>query len=55
VIEIDAFDRGIGDVLQREGHPIAYVSRALGLKNQGLSTYEKEFLAICRRKSPAGW
>lgn len=46
VIETDAFDRGIGDVLQREGHPIAYVSRVLGLKNQGCSTYEKEFLAI---------
>lgn len=28
------------------GHPIAFLSKALGLKNQGLSTYEKECLAI---------
>lgn len=46
VIETDASDKGIGPVLQQGGHPIAYVSRALGLKNQGLSTYEKESLAI---------
>lgn len=33
-------------MLQQEGHPIAYISRALGPKNQMLSTYEKECLAI---------
>jgi hypothetical protein len=33
-------------VLQQEGHPIAYISKVLGPKNQGLSTYEKECLAI---------
>lgn len=33
-------------MLQQEGYPIAYISRALGLKNQMLSTYEKECLAI---------
>lgn len=37
----DACDKGIGAVLQQGGHPIAYVSKALGPKNQGLSTYEK--------------
>lgn len=46
VIETDASEKGIGAVLQQQGHPIAYVSRALGIKNQGLSTYEKESLAI---------
>jgi hypothetical protein len=46
VVETDASDKGIGAVLQQSGHLIAYVSRALGPKNQGLSTYEKESLAI---------
>lgn len=45
-IETDASDKGIGAVLQQEGHHIAYISRALGPKAQGLSTYEKECLAI---------
>lgn len=45
-IETDASDGGIGAVLCQEGHPIAYVSKALGIKNRGLSTYEKEYLAI---------
>jgi hypothetical protein len=46
VVETDASDGGVGAILSQEGHPIAYLSRALGPKNQGLSTYEKEFLAI---------
>lgn len=41
IIETDASTKGIGAVLQQEGHPIAYISKALGPKNQGLSTYEK--------------
>jgi len=45
-IETDASTKGIGVVLQQQGHPIAYVSKALGIKAQGLSTYEKECLGI---------
>jgi hypothetical protein len=45
-IETYASAKGIGAVLQQEGHPIAYISKALGIKNQGLSTYEKECLAV---------
>lgn len=45
-IEADASDKGIGAVLQQEGHPIAYISKALGPKNRALSTYEKECLSI---------
>lgn len=33
-------------MLQQEGHSIAYVSKALGPRNQLLSTYEKECVAI---------
>lgn len=32
--------------MRQEGHPLAFVSKALGPKNLGLSIYEKEFLAI---------
>lgn len=45
-LETDASDKGIGAVLQQDGHPLAYVRRALGPKAQGLSTYEKESMAI---------
>jgi hypothetical protein len=45
-IETDACDTGIGAVLVQDNHPIAYFSKALGVRNQQLSTYEKEFLAV---------
>lgn len=45
-IETDASNMGVGAVLLQEGHPLAFLSRALGPKNQGLSAYEKEYMAI---------
>ena len=45
-IETDACDTGVGAVLVQEGHPVAYFSKALGVRNQKLSAYEKECLAL---------
>lgn len=45
-IETDACGTRVGAVLMQDGHPLAYIRKALGLKSQGLSTYEKEYLAI---------
>jgi hypothetical protein len=45
-IYIDTCSNGIGVVLMQNGHPLAYLSRALGPKTQGISIYKKEYLAI---------
>ena len=45
-IETDACLNGVGAVLTQQGHPLAFISKALGPRNMGLSTYEKEYLAI---------
>jgi hypothetical protein len=45
-IETDASDTGVGAVLLQRGHPLAFVSRGLGPRTKGLSTYEKEYMAI---------
>jgi RNase H-like domain found in reverse transcriptase len=46
IIEIDASNKGLGVVLMQGRRPIAFLSKALGVKNQALSTYEKELLAL---------
>lgn len=45
-LETDASDYGLGAVLMQKEHPVAYLSKPLCLKNQSLSTYEKECMAI---------
>lgn len=45
-IEADASGVGIGVVLLHKGHPLAYLSKTLGPRSQGLSTFEKEYQAI---------
>lgn len=46
VIEIDASDMGMGAVSMRDGHPISFLSKAFSPRNQALSTYDKECLAM---------
>ena len=46
IVETDASVGGIGVVLMQGGHPLAYISKALSIKHQALSVYEKELLAI---------
>jgi hydroxymethylpyrimidine/phosphomethylpyrimidine kinase len=46
ILETDASDTGFGAVLMQGGHPVAYLSKPVCDKNKGLSTYEKECMAI---------
>ncbi|KAK1652704.1 hypothetical protein QYE76_070509 [Lolium multiflorum] len=46
VLETDACATGVRAVLMQKGHPLAFMSKALGPKNQALSIYDKECLAI---------
>lgn len=45
-IETDASNSGVGAVLLQQRHPLVFISKPLGPKTRGLSTYEKEYLAI---------
>jgi hypothetical protein len=46
VVETDASDLGFGAVLMQAGHPLAYLSKPVCHKNQAMSTYEKECMAL---------
>ena len=46
VVESDVSSGGLGVVLSQKGRPITFFSKALSQKNQALSVYEKEMLAI---------
>ena len=46
ILETDTCDTGIGAVLSQKGRPLAFLSKALGVKHLGLFIYEKEYLAI---------
>lgn len=46
VVETDDSGTGIGAVLMQDQHPIAYLSKSLGPRQQAMSIYERELLAI---------
>lgn len=46
LIECDASEGGIGAILMQDKKPIAYYSKALGVKNLAKSAYEKELMAV---------
>lgn len=46
ILELDTSEIGLGAVLMQDGHPIAYWSMGLTMRDQALSTYEKELMAV---------
>ncbi|XP_058003646.1 transposon Ty3-I Gag-Pol polyprotein [Hevea brasiliensis] len=46
IVETDASGTSMGAVLQQNGHPIAFISKAFGPRTKALSVYERELLAI---------
>ncbi len=45
-VEVDACGQGLGAVLNQDGRPITYLSKAISPRSMGLSTYETVFLAF---------
>jgi hypothetical protein len=45
-VETDASGTGVGAALQQNDHLLAFISKSLSPRNQSLSTYEKEYVAI---------
>lgn len=45
-VQTDASDAGVGAVLTQDGHPLAFISKSLGPKTHGMSTYEEEYLTV---------
>lgn len=46
IVDTNASRFGIGTILQQQGRPLAFFSKALGVRHQALSIYEKEMLAV---------
>jgi hypothetical protein len=46
ILEVYSSDNSIGVVLMQEGRPISFLSEYLGPRAAGLSTYDKEALAL---------
>lgn len=46
MVLVDVCGTEMGVVVMQEGHPLVYINQPLSNKHQGLSTYEKELIAV---------